>query len=87
MDPLTLLLRLPLLPVRGVIRLAEVIGDEAERQLRDPARVRRELEDAQQRHAAGEITDDELARTERQATRSLISPETPAGKPAGEDRS
>lgn len=86
MGPLTLL-RLPLLPVRGVIRLAEVIGDEAERQLHDPARIRRDLEDAQQRHAAGEITDEELARAEGQATGLVVSRQMPAGKPNGDDRS
>jgi hypothetical protein len=87
MGPLSLLLRLPLLPVQGVIRLGEIIGAEAERQLRDPARIRRVLEDAQQQWAAGEITDEELASIQEQATRLLISYDMPAGDPAGDDRS
>lgn len=86
MGPLTLLLRLPILPVQGVIRLAEVIGDEAERQLHDPALIRRKLEDAQRRHAAGEITDEELANAEGQATRLVVSRQMPAGKPNGDEK-
>ena len=83
MGLLTLPLRLPLLPVTGVVRLAELIGDEAEREFHDPARIRRELEDAQRRRDAGEISDEELARFEEQATSALVSPETTA--PAGPD--
>jgi gas vesicle protein GvpG len=74
MGLLTLPLRLPFLPVTGVIRLAELIGNEAERQLHDPARIRRELEEAQRRRDAGEISDEELARFEEQATSLLVSP-------------
>jgi hypothetical protein len=53
MDLLTLVPRLPLLPVQGLIKLGELIQEEAERELNDPARVRRELEDAQARRDAG----------------------------------
>ena len=87
MEPLTLLLRLPLLPVQAVIRLGEIVAEEAERELHDPARVRRELEDAQQRSEAGEITDEELASTQEQATRSLVSDDTPASERGGDHRS
>lgn len=80
MDLVTLPLRLPFLPVQSVIRLAELIADEAEQELRDPARIRRELEEAQRRHAAGEISDAELARIEEEATADLIS--RPPGAPA-----
>jgi hypothetical protein len=73
MDLLTLVPRLPLLPVQGLIKLAELIQEEAERELNDPARVRRELEDAQARRDAGEISDDELALIEEQLTSSLVA--------------
>lgn len=73
MGLLTLPFRLPLLPLQGVIHLAEVIGEEAERQLHDPARVRRELEEAQRRRAAGEISDEELAQIENEAASSLLT--------------
>jgi uncharacterized membrane protein len=78
MGLLTLPFRLPLVPLQGVIRLAEVIGEEAERQLHDPARVRRELEEAQRRRAAGEISDEELAQIENEAASSLLTARTRA---------
>ena len=75
MGLLTLLFRLPILPVegslKGTLRVLEIVADETERQVHDPARVRRELEEAEQRHAAGEISDDELARTENDAMARL----------------
>lgn len=67
MGLLTLPFGLPLLPVRGVVRLAQLIQDEAERQLADPATARRELELIEQRRAAGEISDEEAAQLQREA--------------------
>jgi Gas vesicle protein G len=57
MNPLSLLLRLPLLPLKGVIRLGQLIQQDAERQMAAPGRVRRELEDVEQAQAAGVISD------------------------------
>ena len=75
MGLLTLLFRLPILPVegslKGTLRVLEIVADETERQVHDPARVRRELEEAEQRHAAGEISDDELAQIENDAMARL----------------
>jgi hypothetical protein len=51
----------PLLPLKGVVRLAQVIEEEAEREMSDPARVRRELEETESRQASGEISEDEAA--------------------------
>jgi hypothetical protein len=88
MELLTVLLRLPFMPVTGVIRLAEIIADEADRQLHDPARIRRELEEAQRLHDEGQITDEELRSFEEEATRLLVPglrpPETRATPPASE---
>jgi Gas vesicle protein G len=77
MNPFTVLFRLPLLPLRGVVQLGEVIHDHAEQQLHDPASVRRQLEQAEQAHAAGEISDEDLARAQAEAVgRLLPSPAT-----------
>jgi hypothetical protein len=81
MGLLTLPVRLPLMPLHGVIRLAELIGEEADQQLNDPARVRRELEEAQRLRAAGDITDEELARIEEEITSQLVSPTVPTEAP------
>ena len=67
MGLLTLPFRLPLLPLQGVLRLAQVIQEEADRQLTDPARIRRELEDIEQARQAGEISDEEAAEFQREA--------------------
>ena len=42
MGLLTMPFRLPLRPLQGVIKLAEVIKEQAEREMYDPARIRRE---------------------------------------------
>lgn len=47
----------PLAPVRGVVRLGELIQDHVEHQLHDPATLRRELEEIDRAAAAGEISE------------------------------
>jgi cytochrome c-type biogenesis protein CcmH/NrfG len=73
MDLLTLLFRLPFLPLRGFIRLGEIIQDEAERQLHDPSAVRRQLEEAEQARMSGEISDEEIAQAEGEATARVLA--------------
>jgi hypothetical protein len=73
MGLLTGLLTLPLAPVRGTMWVAERLLEEVERELNDPARVERELDEAQARYDRGEITDDELAAIEDELLRRLTS--------------
>ena len=82
MNALTWPFKLPLRPVQAVIGLAETIGEQAEQELRDPARIRRELEEAQRRAAAGEISAEELAEIENAAMRNLIPTADPSRPPA-----
>jgi hypothetical protein len=86
MNPLTWPLGLPLRPLRSVVGLAETIGEQAERELRDPARVRRELGDAQRRAAAGEISDEELSEIENAAMARLIPSAVRGPSPAARRR-
>jgi len=72
MNPFTLLFRLPLMPLRRVVQLGEVLHDHAERELHDPASVRRQLEQAEQARAAGEISDEDLAHVQEQAIGRLL---------------
>ena len=72
MDLLTLLFRLPVMPLKGFIRLAEILHDQAERELRDPAAVRRQLEEAEQARVSGEMSDPDVARVEGEAVGRLI---------------
>lgn len=71
MDPLTLLFRLPFLPITALIRLAEIIDEEAQRELRSPAAVRRALEDIEEAQESGQVSPDEVAEAERDALNRL----------------
>ena len=72
MGLLTLPFRLPLLPAKGVVRLAELIQDEAERTFYDPATIRHELERIDEARMAGEITDDEATQLQQEVVARLI---------------
>ena len=76
MDLLTLLFRLPLMPLRSFVRLAEILQEQAERELRDPASVRRQLEEAEEAHVSGEMSDADLAHAQGQAVGRLLSTPT-----------
>lgn len=60
------LVLLPLAPVRGVVWLAEQVQEQAERQLYDPQRIVRLLEEVAEARDAGEITEEEAARQEEE---------------------
>ncbi|MFF0533205.1 gas vesicle protein GvpG [Nocardia amikacinitolerans] len=68
MGLISALVTLPLAPVRGVIWLGQVIQDEVERQLNDPATIRRELEAIDEAAAAGQLSEEE----HRQAQQAVL---------------
>jgi gas vesicle protein GvpG len=72
MNPLTLLLRLPFMPLQGFLHLGKLIAVQVEQELRDPARVRRELEEAQWQHARGAISGEDVSRIQEKAISSLV---------------
>jgi gas vesicle protein GvpG len=67
MNLLTFLIRLPLFPVRGFVKLASVIAEEAERERANPVTIRRELEHAERARASGEMSDEQAAEFEEAA--------------------
>jgi hypothetical protein len=79
---LTLPFRLPFLPVRGLIRLAEIIRDEAEQEYHDPLAVRRELEEVQRAAASARLSDEEVSRREQEIIGRLARPQAPASDTA-----
>ena len=83
MGLLTLLFRLPFLPVQGVIRLGQLIEEQAEQELHDPASVRRQLEEIEHAQRAGEMSSEEVARAEAQAVGRVVRP---AGTGAAQSR-
>lgn len=84
MNLLTLLFRLPLMPLRGFVQLAEILHDQAERELHDPASVRRQLEEAEQARVSGEMSDRDVARVQARAMDRLLS--SPGNASAGNRR-
>lgn len=72
MGLLTGLITLPLAPVRGVVAVARVVAAEAERQYRDPAAVRRALEQVDQDRAAGLLSEEEAAAMEDELIGRLL---------------
>jgi hypothetical protein len=62
MNLLSLTWKFPFLPVEGLIKIAEIIQEEAERQTRQPPAIRRRLEELEQARASGRISEEEEAR-------------------------
>lgn len=71
MGLLTLPFRLPFLPVQAVVRLAQVIQEEAERTYYDPATIRRELAEIERARAAGEISEGDAAQLQNEVVARL----------------
>ena len=71
MGLITGLLTLPLAPVRGVAWIGEQVRVEAERELNDETRVRRELARLEMELEAGRIGEDEYEQLEDQLLERL----------------
>jgi len=78
MSLLTLPFRLPFMPLQAFIHVSELIQQQVEREVYDPATIRRELEEAQRQRAAGNISEEEARRIEQEATSRLVTPQPPA---------
>jgi Gas vesicle protein G len=68
---LSLLFSWPLAPVKGVIRLGELIQEQVEHELRDPSAVRRRLEAIEEARRSGQITAEEEARAVEEVLRTM----------------
>ena len=67
------LLTLPLAPVRGVVLIAEVLAQEAERELAAQQSPDRALADLEAARASGEISDAEFEAAEAEALDRLFA--------------
>jgi hypothetical protein len=63
----------PLAPIRLLTALARVLQEEAERELYDPVRLQRRLEELDEAHEAGAISDDDHERQQEEILDRLIS--------------
>jgi len=73
MGLLTALVTLPLAPVRGTMWVAEILLEEAERHLNDPAVVEQQLLEAEAAYERGEMTEEEFADIEDELLARLLS--------------
>ncbi|MEU0517932.1 gas vesicle protein GvpG [Streptosporangium sp. NPDC006007] len=51
----------PLAPVKGLIRLAEIIQEQVDLETRSPMAVRRRLEEVEEARLTGEISEEDAA--------------------------
>jgi len=65
------LLTLPLAPLRGFVWVAEQVYEQAQRELDDPATVRRRLLEVQAARETGALTQEEAAAQEAELVRRL----------------
>jgi hypothetical protein len=65
------LVLLPLAPVRGTLWVTEQITEEAEAQLYDEDRIKRELIELEFEHSAGRVSDEERELRERDLVERL----------------
>jgi hypothetical protein len=82
MDLLTLLLGLPLAPVRGLISIAEILREQAEQELYDPNVARRQLEELSEQRSDGEISADEEAEKQQQILDRMLGQDGAQGRDA-----
>jgi cytochrome c-type biogenesis protein CcmH/NrfG len=68
------ILGLPLAPLRGTVAIAELLRDEAEAQLHDPARIRAELEEVDRLREQGILTEEEATDWEDVLIERLMTP-------------
>ncbi len=85
MGLLTLPFRLPFLPMQAIVRLAEMIQEEAERTYYDPATIRRELAEIERARVAGEISEEDAAQLQNEVVARLTQIRVSGAAPADHD--
>jgi hypothetical protein len=78
-DLISLTFGLPLMPIRGLVRLAELIQEQVELETRHPAAVRRHLEEVEEARMSGQISEEEAARQVEQILGQMIDQPGPPG--------
>ena len=79
MDLMSLTFGLPLMPLRGLIRLAELIQEQVELETRSPAAVRRHLDEVEEARASGQISEEEAEQQVEQILGQMIDQPGPPG--------
>jgi cytochrome c-type biogenesis protein CcmH/NrfG len=66
------ILTLPFLPVRGVVKLGEVIQQQVEQELTSPMAIRAQLEEIERQRQSGLISEEEEAEAQQEVLGRLI---------------
>lgn len=66
------ILTLPLLPVKGVIKLGEVIQQQVEQEMTSPMAIHARLEELERQREAGLISREEMAEAQQEVLSRLI---------------
>ncbi|MEV3937920.1 gas vesicle protein GvpG [Glycomyces sp. NPDC049804] len=74
MNLVSMILQLPLLPLRGVVAVADIIREQAERELYDPSRVRQQIEETDAAVEAGELTEEEASQRHEEILEPVAEP-------------
>jgi hypothetical protein len=74
------LLGLPLAPVRGVIKLGELVQRQVEEELYHPASARRELEEVERKRAEGELSTDEEVQAQQRVLNRMTAQQGTKGR-------
>lgn len=82
MGLITGILGLPLLPVRGVVAIAEIIRDQVDQEMHAPGSIRRDLEELHRAREAGEITAEEEAERQHEILDRVTKPREEAPEQA-----
>lgn len=72
--PIGFLLGLPTAPMRGLVRITEILRDQAEHELHSTASARADLEDIAEKREAGEISEEEEREAMHQVSRRVVGP-------------
>lgn len=72
MGLITGLLTLPLAPVRGTMWLAEILQEEAERQMLDEPQILAALQELEVAREAGDLSDEEIEEAENTLVKRLM---------------
>lgn len=81
----TLLVRLPLLPVTSLVKIGEIIQDQVNQELYDPASVQRQVEAAEEAGKSGEISAEEVKDIQEESVGRLLAPAGRSAEANGRD--
>jgi hypothetical protein len=73
MGLVTMLLKLPLAPVTGVVRIAEIVQQQVEQEMYSPMAIRRDLEKIEQARADGLISAEEEAEAQQEVLNRMLA--------------